>query len=364
MTTNNPNNNEHESERVLSRFRPFPYKKDAINAAEQYLSLKTSIAEKRKILERLLVSDDFFKDVCPIIFESVQRLDSHTIHLILDNITRLIIKGENFSPITGNIAKLMIDKNFNIREKATNLLTHMGEDANPATPRLISYLRNKLPDIQLSAAKVLSSIGPKCANTALPKLKLFSNSTNNKRLREACFKAIQILKGEVKPIRPEIYIEGVVATSSSEYTENDMYSENQTDTTKHPANKYPAIRGKSIVIAEDQESVRAMIRKAVTACGATSKETHDGAMVLKMLQAKIDIDLFILDLMMPSISGAEVLQAIRDNPVYSMTPVIIVSARTERSIKLRMAQLEVTAYFSKPFKLTDLLTRINDIFKQ
>ena len=364
MTTYNSNNDGHDSEKRIARFRPFPYKKDAMQAAEQYLSLKTSITDKRKILERLLVTDEFFKDTCPIIFESFQRLDSHTIHLVLDNITRLIIKGENFSEITANIAKLMIDKNFNIREKATNLLTHMGEDANPATPRLISYLRNKLPDIQLSAVKVLSAIGPKCANTALPKLKLFSNSTNNKRLREACFQAIQILKGEAKPIRPDIHIEGVVATASTEDKSNDIYSLSPSDATKHPTNQYPAIRGKSIVIAEDQDSVRAMIRKAVTACGATTKETHDGEMVLKMLQAKMDIDLFILDLMMPTVSGAEVLQAIRDNPIYNLTPVIIVSARTERAVKLRMAQLEATAYFSKPFKLTDLLTRINEIFKQ
>ncbi len=365
MTTDNTNENENSylSSRnsTVIRFRPYPYLNDAIKAAEHYTSLKSSPTDKRKIIERLLITDEFFRDVSPIMISAFPRMESPIRHLILDNIIRLIHKGEDFTVIAGEIARLMTDKNFNLREKAALLLQHMGENAAPAIPRVVSYLRSRLPDVQHSAIKVLAAIGPVAADASIPKLKAYLNSNAlPAEYRELGQKTLQILRGEEKPIRPDIKIEGVLESSGNETAKSDTKAEGPAEHTL----QYLAIKGKSIVIAEDQESVRSMIRRALTACGATTKETYDGEIVLKMLQAKLNIDLFILDLMMPNISGAEVLKEIRENPQYKLTPVIIVSARTERSIKLKMAQLEVSAYFSKPFKLTELLSCINSIFSQ
>ena len=343
------------------RFRPYQYENDTINAAEQYVSLKSSPTDKRKILERLLITDDYFKAICPILLAAFPRIEAPIRHLILDNIIRLIIKGIDFSDYAGEIAKLMIDKNFKLREKATLLLSHMGENANTATPRIVAYLRNKLPDIQLSAIKVLSAIGPAASDQALPKLKTFSNNSPTPTHHEASLKAIQILKGELKPIRPDIKIEGVI---NSKPQNSNTGATSEENTPNEHAMLYPLIKGKSIVIAEDHESVRTMIRRALNSCGANTKETYDGDLVIKLIQAKIDIDLFILDLMMPEVNGAEVLKIIRNTPQYRLTPVIIISARTERSVKLKMAQLEVSAYFPKPFRLTELLGSINAIFEQ
>ncbi len=365
MTTDNTNENENNSvsskTSTAVRFRPYQYLNDAIKAAEHYASLKSTPTDKRRIIERLLITDEFFRDVSPIMIASFPRMESPIRHLILDNVIRLIHKGEDFSIIAGEIAKLMTDKNFNLREKAALLLQHMGEDAAPAIPRVVSYLRSKLPDVQLSAIKVLAALGPVAADASIPKLKTFLNSSSlPEEYRKLGQKTLQILRGEERPIRPDIKIEGVFESSGNDAAAAASTAEAPSGHTM----QYLAIKGKNIVIAEDQESVRSMIRRALTACGATTRETYDGEIVMKMLQAKLDIDLFILDLMMPNVSGAEVLKEIRENPQYKLTPVIIVSARTERSIKLKMAQLEVSAYFSKPFKLTELLACINSIFSQ
>ena len=345
-TTDSNNSNRHTT---TVRFRPYQYENDTINAAEQYVSLKSSPSDKRKILERLLITDNYFKAICPILLAAFPRIESPIRHLILDNIIRLIIKGIDFSDYAGEIAKLMTDKNFKLREKATLLLTNMGEAANSATPRVIAYLRSKLPDIQLSAIRVISAIGPAASDLALPKLKIFFNNAPTPTHQEASLKAIQILKGEIKPIRPEIKIEGVLNSKPQE-SDNSTMTSDDTPLNEH-AMLYPLIKGKTIVIAEDHESVRSMVRRALTSCGANTKETYDGKLVMKLIQAKIDIDLFILDLMMPEVNGAEVLKTIRNTQQYSLVPVIIISARTERAVKLKMAQLEVSAYFAKPFGL-------------
>lgn len=363
MTTEDENEKPYTSEsHRIFRIWPYANEKDAIKAAEQYTSLKASTSDKRKILEKLLISDQYFAAICPILISALHRMEPPTRHVILDNIIRLIIKGVDFSSIAIDITKLMSDSNYQFREKAKSLLIHMGESALPAKTRLITYLRHKLPDVQLSAIKVLSAIGPECAEQALPKLKSYLNGASTQELRSSCEHAIKILRGEEKPLRPVIKIEGVVEKASDTGKfEKDDYSENASAKT---ISNFPAIRGKTIVIAEDQESVRAMISKAVTSCGASTKETADGEMVLKLLQAKIDVDLFILDLMMPKINGSDVLKAIRENQQYALTPVFIVSARAERALMMKMAQLEIAAYFTKPFKLAELLTSINDTFEQ
>ncbi len=363
MTTDNPNEDQDITDsQILFRIRPYPNDKDAIKAAEHFTSLKYSPSDKRKILDRLFISDEYFADVAPILLASFQRLEPPTRHQILDNIIRLIIKGVDFTHITTDIAKLMCDSNYQFREKATSLLIHMGESALPAKTRMISYLRYKLKDVQLSALKVLSAIGPKCAEQALPKLKSYLNGASTPELKDACKLAIKILKGEAKPLHPKIEIAGIVDKKSK--LPDDSNEDDEESAATQPSTNFPAIRGKVIVIAEDQDSVRAMISKAITSCGGNTKEAADGSVVLKLIQAKIDVDLFILDLMMPNVSGADVLKVIRETPQYALTPVFIVSARTERSLMMRMAQLEVAAYLTKPFKIINLLTTINNTFGQ
>ncbi len=159
MSADNPQESERSISKRSQNIWPYANEKATLKAIEQYISLKTSPNEKRKILSRLLISDDYFKLASETLLTSFHRMDGDTRHLILDNIIRLIMKGEDFTEYSTHIAKLMNDSNYKFREKATNLLLHMGESAINATPRMISYLRSKLSDVQLSALKVISSIG-------------------------------------------------------------------------------------------------------------------------------------------------------------------------------------------------------------
>ena len=109
-----------------------------------------------------------------------------------------------------------------------------------------------------------------------------------------------------------------------------------------------------------------MIRRALNSCGANTKETYDGDLVIKLIQAnEIDYRPSYDDL--AGVNGAEVLNLTPDPPPPHQptdSPQSLLSARTERSVKLKMAQLEVSAYFPKPFRLTELLGSINAIFEQ
>ena len=65
-------------------------------------------------------------------------------------------------------------------------------------------------------------------------------------------------------------------------------------------------------------------------------------------------DLFILDLMMPDINGFELSALIRADPVFSKTPVIVVSAMEDKEAKAKALSIGVDEYMTKPFNIMDL----------
>ena len=345
------------------RVWPYNSEKDTLKAAEQYISLKTSPSNRRKIFDRLLITDEFFPAITPLLMSSFHRMEGPIRHQLLDHIIELIIKGKGneFEEVAGAIAKLMSDSNFKLREKAGDVLIHMGEYAFPATVRLLPLLRNRISDIQLKAIQVISAIGPLCAKIAQPKVEMLLKTKLSKELQEAAERALRILQGEEKPLRPEIKIEGLEDGGMPEQEDNDEDDlETEEKTTESPVAKaYPAISEKTILIADDEKEIRTMLSKALHTCRARTKEASEGGSILKLIDAKIEIDLFILDLMMPNANGLEIVQALRNNDFYANVPIIIISARAERSILLKMSSLGVAAYFVKPFKLTEVLSRIN-----
>jgi DNA-binding response OmpR family regulator len=70
------------------------------------------------------------------------------------------------------------------------------------------------------------------------------------------------------------------------------------------------------------------------------------------------IDLVLLDLMLPDIDGYEVLRRIRANPLTAKLPIVVVSAKTQDTDKLMAAQLGANGYLTKPYRRADLLNMI------
>ncbi len=111
---------------------------------------------------------------------------------------------------------------------------------------------------------------------------------------------------------------------------------------------------KKIFILEDDTNISSIIEFNIKAAGFDAVCESDGkAGLLRLLQG--GFDLAILDVMLPSMSGFEVLQELRKE---SDIPVIILSARDTEDDKLMGLSLMADDYMTKPFSMKELIARI------
>ncbi len=108
---------------------------------------------------------------------------------------------------------------------------------------------------------------------------------------------------------------------------------------------------KTILVIDDDMHIGNMLEEALTGEGYLVKRAYSGTEALLLLsQAKPD--LILLDLMLPGLSGEELLPKIKD------IPVIVVSAKADVSDKVELLLGGAADYVTKPFDLAELLARI------
>lgn len=113
-----------------------------------------------------------------------------------------------------------------------------------------------------------------------------------------------------------------------------------------------------ILIAEDQPELRRMLVKNLTAAGYTVDGVPDGEEALAYLDAA-DYDVAVLDIMMPKVDGLTVLRTLRER--NDLTPVLILTARSEVDDKVLGLDSGANDYLTKPFDPKELLARIRAI---
>jgi two-component system copper resistance phosphate regulon response regulator CusR len=116
-----------------------------------------------------------------------------------------------------------------------------------------------------------------------------------------------------------------------------------------------------IVIIEDEPRILSFLARGLEAEGFSVVGARDGREGLR-LALELRCDLVILDLLLPRLDGMSVLEELeRKHPEL---PVVIVSARTEMSTKLRGFGLGACDYLTKPFSFDELLARIRVHLRQ
>ncbi|MCI1944125.1 response regulator transcription factor [Clostridium luticellarii] len=117
--------------------------------------------------------------------------------------------------------------------------------------------------------------------------------------------------------------------------------------------------GKKILIIEDEVKIARFIQLELQHEGYEVKKCQDGREGLKAA-LEGDCDLVILDVMLPSINGMEVLRRLRRT---SQVPVIMLTAKDEVTDKVMALDIGAEDYVTKPFAIEELLARIRVIFK-
>lgn len=113
-----------------------------------------------------------------------------------------------------------------------------------------------------------------------------------------------------------------------------------------------------ILFADDEEVNRTLVHRRLTRAGYEVATVANGAEVLEQMSVAAP-DVVVLDLMMPVMDGQQACQAIKGDPEMSDVPVIILSARDETEIKVNCLGIGASDYISKPFRIEELIARIN-----
>lgn len=117
---------------------------------------------------------------------------------------------------------------------------------------------------------------------------------------------------------------------------------------------------KTILLVEDNESISKLVKYKLERDGYIVEIRDNGLEGLKAAN-EIEPDLLILDVMMPGISGFEILQTIRDNESTRNMKVMMLTSKSREEDIARGFKLGVQEYMSKPFKVAELSMRVNRI---
>ena len=116
-----------------------------------------------------------------------------------------------------------------------------------------------------------------------------------------------------------------------------------------------------ILIADDEERMRRLLKDFLTRKGYGIIEAGDGEQAQELFFEEKGISLVILDVMMPKADGWEVLKQIRQ---YSKVPVIMLTAKSEEQDELTGFKLGADDYVPKPFSLKVLGARVDALLKR
>ncbi|MBQ2798017.1 MAG: response regulator transcription factor [Ruminiclostridium sp.] len=116
----------------------------------------------------------------------------------------------------------------------------------------------------------------------------------------------------------------------------------------------------NILVADDEQKIREVIKEYAEFEGHTVYEAVDGMQAVEMVKTK-DFDIIIMDVMMPRLDGFSACKEIRK---IKNTPILMLSARTEEYDKLFGFEMGVDDYVVKPFSPKEVMARINAIIKR
>lgn len=115
-----------------------------------------------------------------------------------------------------------------------------------------------------------------------------------------------------------------------------------------------------ILVADDEEKMRRVIRIYLQKEGYRVEEARDGKEALEKIKTS-PFSLILLDVMMPAIDGWTVCREVRKN---SSLPVIMLTARGEEYDKLFGFELGVDDYITKPFSPKEMVARIKAVLRR
>ena len=123
-------------------------------------------------------------------------------------------------------------------------------------------------------------------------------------------------------------------------------------------NREKAFEGRTILLVDDDVRNIFALTSALESKGATVEIGRNGIESLDKLEANPDIDLVLMDIMMPQMDGFEAMRRIREQPRFSRLPIIAVTAKAMRDDQEKCLAAGANDYLAKPIDLDKLVSLI------
>ena len=116
----------------------------------------------------------------------------------------------------------------------------------------------------------------------------------------------------------------------------------------------------TVFVADDNASILQGLERALRASGYSVHTAMNGAAVMALLEsAPQPPDLVLLDVMMPEMSGLEVLHRLRTEPRWADVPVVLITATNDGALPVSALRDGAVDFLTKPFRLDELLARVH-----
>jgi len=120
---------------------------------------------------------------------------------------------------------------------------------------------------------------------------------------------------------------------------------------------------KRIILVEDERDMADLVARRLQREHYDVKVAHDGVSGLDKIRCQKP-DLVLLDIMLPGLSGTEVLKELRADPRTASVPVVMMTARTEDADVVVGLELGADDYVTKPFSMSVLLARVSAVLRR
>lgn len=117
----------------------------------------------------------------------------------------------------------------------------------------------------------------------------------------------------------------------------------------------------TILLVDDSSTNNILLQAVLEQNGYATEVAFSGKEALKILGKKQHIDAILLDLMMPEMSGYDVLEAVKGNPSTAKIPVMIVSADSEKEDAEKALKMGADFFFEKPLKLNEVVAKVKEM---
>jgi sigma-B regulation protein RsbU (phosphoserine phosphatase) len=131
-----------------------------------------------------------------------------------------------------------------------------------------------------------------------------------------------------------------------------------------PSRAAKRFAGSRVLVVDDIETNRDLLRRRLARLGVTHVvEAEDGAKALEII-GSCELDLVLLDIMMPVMTGFDVLERLAQDGLTERLPVIVISAMSEMDSTVRAIELGAEDFLLKPFDPTLLRARVSAVLEK